>query len=101
MPTKQSAAFFVCWLQRRYMLSYRVERIPRRSIAFKNGDAPDPVVDLIQTEYKRVSAIAYYSRPTEGSQLGWGLPGTKYEGIYFKRAFSDAVERLGESVYTI
>jgi hypothetical protein len=78
------------------MLSYRVERIPRRSIAFKDGDAPDPVVNLIQTEYQRVSAISHYSRPKEGSQLGWGVPGTKYEGIYFKRAFSNAVERLGE-----
>lgn len=89
-----SAAFVVCWIQRRYMLSYRVERIPRRTIVLKQGDAPNGVIDLVHTEYRRVSAIAYHSRPTDGFQLGWGRPGTKYEGIYFKRAFCDAVERL-------
>jgi len=77
------------------MLSYRVERVPRRSIAFKDGDAPGPVVDLVQTEYQRASAILHFSRPKEGSQLGWGLPGSKYDGVYFKRAFLDAVGHLG------
>lgn len=77
------------------MLIYRLDRIPRHSIVFKQDDAPDQVIELVQTEYLRVSAISHFSRPTKGSQPGWGIPGTKYEGVYFKRAFLDAVERLG------
>jgi hypothetical protein len=97
----QGAAFFVAWVQRRYMLFYRLERIPRHSIVFKQDDAPAHVVELIQTEYLRVSAISHFSRPTTGRQPGWGIPGSKYDGVYFKRAFLDAVEKLGKPPFGV
>ncbi|PVG03247.1 hypothetical protein CPB86DRAFT_749424 [Serendipita vermifera] len=96
-----SAAFFVCWLQRRYMLSYRLERIPRHSIVLKHDDAPVPVVDLIRTEFLRASAISYYSQPTTGSQPGWGAVGSRYEGVYFRREFLNALERLDRTARKI
>jgi hypothetical protein len=97
----QGAAFFVAWVQRRYMLFYRLERIPRHSIVFKQDDAPAQVIELIQTEYLRVSAISHFSRPTTGGQPGWGVPGSKYDGVYFKRAFLDAVEKLGKPPFDV
>jgi hypothetical protein len=78
------------------MLSYRLERIPRHSIVLKHDDAPVPVVDLIRMEFLRASAISYHSQPTTGSQPGWGAIGSRYEGIYFKREFFNALERLGD-----
>ena len=97
----QGIAFFVSWVQRRYMLFYRLERIPRHSIVFKQDDAPAQVIELIQTEYLRVSAISHFSRPTTGRQPGWGIPGSKYDGVYFKRAFLDAVEKLGKPSFDV
>ncbi|CAG7847051.1 SubName: Full=Uncharacterized protein {ECO:0000313/EMBL:CCA68214.1} [Serendipita indica DSM 11827] len=87
-------AVFVCGLQRQYMLTYRLERVPRGSIVLQTDDAPRDVVDLVRTEYLRCSAIAYEALPTTGSQPGWGRPGTIYDGMNFKRAFLDAVEKI-------
>jgi len=81
------------------MLFYRLDRIPRHSTVFKQDDAPTQVIEMIQTEHLRVSAISHFSRPTGGSQPGWGIPGSKYDGVYFKRAFLDAVEKLGKQLY--
>jgi hypothetical protein len=52
-------------------------------------------------EYGRSCLIAYNSLPTSISHEGWGKPGTKYEGVRFRRALLDTVPEIDKLAHMI
>ncbi|KAK7064460.1 hypothetical protein R3P38DRAFT_44798 [Favolaschia claudopus] len=97
-------------LNRRLAVRLRLQRISKAYTIIRRGDVPHPVHEYMTQEYMRTCLISYESLPTDVFHPGWGRPGkqylvfdatqirlcispgTKYEGIRFRRALLDTIQ---------
>lgn len=82
-------------VKRRLAVRLRLQRMSKAPHAIiRRGDVPHPVHEYIEQEYMRACLVAYESLPTDVVHAGWGRPGTKYEGIRFRRALLDTIPEI-------
>ncbi|KAJ7071308.1 hypothetical protein C8F01DRAFT_1206842 [Mycena amicta] len=86
-------SIFFC-LKRRLAVRLRLSRISKNYTLLRRGDAPPAVHEYIAQEYMRACLVAHESLPTQVNHLGWGRPGTKYEGIRFRRALLNTIPEI-------
>ncbi|EIN13552.1 hypothetical protein PUNSTDRAFT_129232 [Punctularia strigosozonata HHB-11173 SS5] len=89
------ASLFFC-VKRSASVHRRLQRISKGHRALGRGDVPRSVHYFIAQEYARACLVAYESEPKDGFQPGWGRPGTRYDGIYFRRDLLDTVQEIDE-----
>ncbi|KAI0639330.1 hypothetical protein C8Q77DRAFT_53763 [Trametes polyzona] len=88
-------------LKRRIAVHRRLQRISKSFRTLAKNDVPDSVFLYMQQEYTRACLIAYEARPKEGSQEGWGRPGTKYAGIRFRTCLLDTVRTIDRLAHLV
>jgi len=93
-----SAAF---WVKRRLSVVRTLQRIPKTHVAIRQGEVPKTVHEFIEREYLRTCLITYESQPTGIVQEGWGVPGTPYEGVYFRRALLDTIPTIDKAAQSL
>ncbi|KAJ7597225.1 hypothetical protein C8J56DRAFT_312542 [Mycena floridula] len=80
--------------KRRLAVYLKLQKISKASLTLGRSDIPSPVQDYIKQEYVRSCAIAFESQPKNSLHEGWGTPGTRYEGIYFRRHLLDTIQEI-------
>ncbi|KAF7319918.1 hypothetical protein MKEN_00775400 [Mycena kentingensis (nom. inval.)] len=86
-------SIFFC-LKRRLAVRMRLSRISKNHALLRRGDIPNSVHEYIAQEYARTCLVAHESLPTQVFHPGWGRPGTKYEGVRFRRALMDTIPEI-------
>ncbi|KAJ7139836.1 hypothetical protein C8R44DRAFT_605701 [Mycena epipterygia] len=81
-------------VNRRLAVRMRLQRISRAYNIIRRGDVPHPVHEYIAQEYIRACLVSHESLPAEVFHPGWGRPGTKYEGVRFRRALLDTIPEI-------
>ncbi|KAJ7293292.1 hypothetical protein C8J57DRAFT_1429136 [Mycena rebaudengoi] len=83
-------SLFFC-AKRRLAVRMRLQRISKAYTIIRRGDVPNSVHEYIAQEYTRTCLVSHQSLPTEVFHAGWGRPGTKYDGIRFRRALLETI----------
>ncbi|KAI8926791.1 hypothetical protein BC831DRAFT_511366 [Entophlyctis helioformis] len=71
--------------------------IPKLYMPINSSDVPKPVHEMIQTELSRVAAIRGNAKPQVEllpESVGWGKPGSRFEGVRFKAAAMRSLTNL-------
>ncbi|KAF9499832.1 hypothetical protein BDN71DRAFT_1383360 [Pleurotus eryngii] len=89
------ASLLLC-IKRRVAVRMRLQRISKVYRIIGRNDVPKSVHRYIEQEYARTCLVAYESLPKDAFHEGWGRPGTKYEGIRFRRALLDTIPQIDE-----
>jgi len=89
------------YIRRKTSTTKRLKAIPKSYIAIKDGDVPKPVSKLVESEYNRASTIVYVSRPEPRMLEGWGLPGSRYDSVYFRRAILDTLTIVDQDARSV
>jgi len=89
------------YIKRKTATTKRLKGIPKSYIAIKEGDVPKSVSKLIESEFNRASTIVYVSRPTPRVLEGWGVPGSRYDGVNFRRGILDTLPVIDQDARTI
>ncbi|RIA98504.1 hypothetical protein C1645_812560 [Glomus cerebriforme] len=77
-------AAFVLGLVRLLNVKKALNEIPKSHVLIHKKELPKSVDNLIISELIRVSRIDGKPRPEDGSQPGWGIPGSSYDNIHFR-----------------
>jgi len=88
-------------VRRRVAIRRKLQKISKVYKPLGKGDVPDGVYQYITQEYARACLITYASSPKDGHQEGWGLPGTQYEGIQFRRSLLDTVPIIDKLAHQV
>ncbi|KAJ7783467.1 hypothetical protein DFH07DRAFT_864484 [Mycena maculata] len=81
-------------VNRRFAVRMRLGRISKTHTIIRRGDVPNPVHEYITQEYMRTCLVSHESLPADVFHAGWGRPGTKYEGVRFRRALLDTIPEI-------
>jgi len=81
-------------LKRRISMFRKLQRLSRGRVALRRGDIPKHVHDFVMQEYSRACLISYESLPKDAHREGWGRPGTRWDGVCFRRYLLDTVPDL-------
>lgn len=81
-------------VKRRLAVRMHLARISKAHTLLRRGDVPNPVHEYIAQEYLRTCLVAHESMPTDVFHPGYGRPGTKYEGVRFRRALLDTIREI-------
>ncbi|KAJ6574817.1 hypothetical protein B0H19DRAFT_935362 [Mycena capillaripes] len=84
-------------VKRRLTIRMRLARISKAYTIIRRGDVPNSVHEYMTQEYMRTCLVAHESLPTDVFHPGWGRPGTKYEGVRFRRALLDTISEIGDA----
>jgi len=79
----------------------KLEKIWRVYKPLGKGDVPNRVHEYISQEYARACLIMHVSSPKDGYQEGWGLPGSQYEGIQFRRSLLDTIPVIDKLAHKV
>ncbi|KAJ8702834.1 hypothetical protein PTI98_001511 [Pleurotus ostreatus] len=93
---KQLVASLLLCIKRRVAVRMRLQRISKVYRTIGRNDVPKSVHRYIEQEYARTCFVAYESLPKDAFHEGWGRPGTKYEGIRFRRVLLDTIPQIDE-----
>ncbi|KJA26165.1 hypothetical protein HYPSUDRAFT_181803 [Hypholoma sublateritium FD-334 SS-4] len=88
-------------VKRRVAVRSKLQRISRTYRTIGRGDLPDSVHKYVTQEFTRACLIAYESLPTDVRHPGWGRPGTKYSGVYFRRALLDTIPHIDQLAHVV
>jgi len=72
----------------------KLQRLSRGRVALRKGDIPKRAHEFVVQEYSRACLIAFESSPKDAHRAGWGKPGTRWDGVCFRRALLDTVPDL-------
>ncbi|KAL0580293.1 hypothetical protein V5O48_001710 [Marasmius crinis-equi] len=86
--------------QRIISVRLKLHRISKSQRLIAKGDVPNSVHEYITEEYVRTCLIALQSEPKDVYHEGWGRPGTRYEGVRFRKALLDTIPEIGEKSLT-
>ncbi|CAK5264762.1 unnamed protein product [Mycena citricolor] len=81
-------------VKRRLAVHLRMQRITKAHRILRRGDIPNSVHEYITQEYIRTCLVAHDSLPTDVFHPGWGRPGSKYEGVHFRRTLLDTIPEI-------
>ncbi|KAJ7462675.1 hypothetical protein B0H11DRAFT_2159960 [Mycena galericulata] len=81
-------------VNRRLAVRMRLQRISKAHTLLRRGDVPNAVHEYIAQEYMRTCLVSHESLPQDVFHAGWGRPGTKYEGVRFRRALLDTIPEI-------
>ncbi|KAJ7786012.1 hypothetical protein B0H16DRAFT_14396 [Mycena metata] len=81
-------------VNRRLAVRMRLARISKAYTIIRRGDVPNTVHEYIAQEYMRTCLVSHESLPTDMFPPGWGRPGTKYEGVRFRRTLLDTIPEI-------
>ncbi|KAF8481226.1 hypothetical protein DFH94DRAFT_738861 [Russula ochroleuca] len=81
-------------LKRRISMFRKLQRLSRGRVALRKGDIPKRVHGFVMQEYSRACLIAFESLPKDADREGWGRPGTRWDGVCFRRFLLDTVPDL-------
>jgi len=81
-------------LKRRISVLRKLQRLSRGRVALRKGGVPKHVHDFATQEYLRTCLIAFESLPKDAHREGWGRPGTRWDGVCFRRFLLDTVPDL-------
>ncbi|KAF7339893.1 hypothetical protein MVEN_01906600 [Mycena venus] len=81
-------------VKRRLAVRLRLQRISKAYTIIRRGDVPNSVHEYMTQEYMRTCLVSYESLPTDVFHPGWGRPGTKYQGVRFRRALLDTIPEI-------
>ncbi|KAJ7130071.1 hypothetical protein C8R43DRAFT_670160 [Mycena crocata] len=81
-------------VKRRLAVHLRLQRISKAYTIIRRGDVPNSVHEYMAQEYMRTCLVSHESLPTDVVHAGWGRPGTKYEGVRFRRALLDTIPEI-------
>ncbi|KAJ7275328.1 hypothetical protein B0H12DRAFT_1042010 [Mycena haematopus] len=81
-------------IKRRLAVRMRLQRISKAYTIIRRGDVPNSVHEYMTQEYMRTCLVAHESLPTDTFHPGWGRPGTKFEGVRFRRALLDTIPEI-------
>jgi len=81
-------------LKRRISMFRKLHRLSRGRVALRKGDIPKHVHEFTTQEYSRACLISFESLPKDAHREGWGRPGTRWDGICFRRFLLDTVPDL-------
>ncbi|KAJ6519539.1 hypothetical protein C8R45DRAFT_1118322 [Mycena sanguinolenta] len=84
-------------VKRRLAVRMRLQRISKAYTIIRRGDVPNSVHEYMSQEYMRTCLVSHESVPTDTYHPGWGRPGTKLEGVRFRRALLDTIPEIGRS----
>ncbi|KAJ7456701.1 hypothetical protein FB451DRAFT_1342200 [Mycena latifolia] len=88
------AISLILCVKRRLAVRMRLQRVSKAHAIIRRGDVPNSVHEYIAQEYMRTCLVAHESLPTDVVHPGWGRPGTKYEGVRFRRALLDTIPEI-------
>ncbi|EAU92894.2 hypothetical protein CC1G_03681 [Coprinopsis cinerea okayama7 len=94
------ASLFLC-IKRRIAVRMKLQRISKTYRTVGAEDLPKSVHRYITQEYVRASLISHESLPEDVVHEGWGRPGSKYHGVYFRRALLDTIPRIDKLARTV
>jgi len=81
-------------LKRRISVVRKLQRLSRGRVALHKGDVPKHVHEFVTQEYSRACLISFESLPKDAHREGWGRPGTRWDGVCFRRCLLDTVPDL-------
>lgn len=81
-------------LKRRISIFRKLQRLSRGRVALSKGDIPKHVHGYVMQEYSRACLVAFESLPKDADREGWGRPGTRWDGVCFRRFLLDTVPDL-------
>jgi len=81
-------------LKRRISMLIKLQRLSRGRVALRKGDIPRHVHEYVMQEYSRACLISFESLPKDAHREGWGRPGTRLDGICFRRFLLDTIPDL-------
>ncbi|KAJ8084214.1 hypothetical protein PM082_002981 [Marasmius tenuissimus] len=87
--------------QRVISVRLKLHRISKSHKLIGKGDVPNFVHEYITEEYVRTCLIALQSEPKDVFHEGWGKPGTRYEGIRFRKALLDTIPEIDALVHLV
>ncbi|KAG6901851.1 hypothetical protein C0995_007237 [Termitomyces sp. Mi166 len=87
--------------KRRIAMRLRLHRISKSTKSLTRGDMPNVVHKYVAQEYIRACLVSYESLPRDAFHEGWGRPGTKYDGIRFRRALLDTILEIDELAHIV
>jgi len=82
-------------VKRRISVVRKLHRLSRGRVALRKGDVPKHVHEYLTQEYSRACLISFESLPKDAHREGWGRPGTRWDGVCFRRLLLDTVPDLG------
>jgi len=88
-------------VRRRVEIRRKLQKISKVYKPLGKGDVPDRVHQYLTQEYARACLVTYASSPKDGYHEGWGLPGTRYEGIQFRRSLLDTIPVIDELAHQV
>ncbi|KAF8898545.1 hypothetical protein BD779DRAFT_1431517 [Infundibulicybe gibba] len=94
------ASLLLC-IKRRVAVRLKLQRISKVHRAIDSGDVPKSVHEYITQEYGRACLVAHESLPKNSFHEGWGRPGTKHEGVHFRRALLDKISTIDDLAHFI
>ncbi|TFK30616.1 hypothetical protein FA15DRAFT_662620 [Coprinopsis marcescibilis] len=94
------ASLFLC-IQRRIAVRLKLQRISKTYRTVGAEDLPKSVHQYVTQEYVRACLISHESLPKDIVHEGWGRPGTKYSGIYIRRALLNTISRIDTLAHTV
>jgi len=81
-------------VKRRISVVRKLHRLSRGRVALRKGDVPKHVHEYLTQEYSRACLISFESLPKDAHREGWGRPGTRWDGVCFRRLLLDTVPDL-------
>ncbi|KAH9486756.1 Protein PRY2 [Psilocybe cubensis] len=93
-----SASFCV---KRRVAVRLKLQRISKTYRSVGKHDLPDSVHKHVLQEYTRACLVSFESLPKNVYHEGWGRPGTKYNGVSFRRALLDTIPHIDELAHVV
>ncbi|KAJ7900043.1 hypothetical protein B0H14DRAFT_2672028 [Mycena olivaceomarginata] len=88
-------------VKRRLAVRIRLQRISKAYTIIRRGDVPNSVHEYMTQEYMRTCLVSRESLPTDVFHPGWGRPGTKYEGVRFRRALLDTIPEIDALAHAV
>ncbi|KAF8213370.1 hypothetical protein K438DRAFT_1089433 [Mycena galopus ATCC 62051] len=88
-------------VKRRLAVRMRLQRISKAHTIIRRGDVPNSVHEYMTQEYMRTCLVSHESLPTDVFHPGWGRPGTKYEGVRFRRALLNTIPSIDALAHTV
>ncbi|KIY72769.1 hypothetical protein CYLTODRAFT_407097 [Cylindrobasidium torrendii FP15055 ss-10] len=88
-------------VKRRIAVRLRMSRINKDYKLVTKDDMPNTVHEYIIREYLRSCLIASISVPTSSSHPGWGLQGTKYDGVEFRSKILSTVRPIDDMAHLV
>ncbi|KAF5336865.1 hypothetical protein D9611_003346 [Ephemerocybe angulata] len=88
-------------IKRRVAVRSKLQRISKTYRPVGKDDLPKPVHKYVTQEYVRACLVSYESLPKDIVHAGWGRPGSKYDGVYFRRALLDTIPKIDTLAHAV